>query len=170
MCAQNIYVVCCFSEFLFSKGNAVTDFHQLFIQSVSKLLYQLPVNNQIIKYKKIVKVKSIKFSGSVPKVGSCSGDCNLLAINLVSNKFIRWVSALIFIIFKRNKNNVEIMIIMILFQRLVMVKLCFHVSLKIWFPKLQVTFDWYICICGDSSVWDKSVNEFLINSNQFDKL
>jgi len=27
--------------------------------------------------------------GSVPKVGSCSGDCNLLAINLVSNKFIR---------------------------------------------------------------------------------
>ena len=29
------------------------------------------------------------FLGSVPKVGSCSGDCNLLAINLVSNKFIR---------------------------------------------------------------------------------
>jgi len=27
--------------------------------------------------------------GAVPKVGSCSGDCNLLAINLVSNKFIR---------------------------------------------------------------------------------
>jgi len=27
--------------------------------------------------------------GSVPKVGSCSGDCNLLAINLVSNRFIK---------------------------------------------------------------------------------
>jgi len=27
--------------------------------------------------------------GSLPKVGSCSGNCNLLAINLVSNKFTR---------------------------------------------------------------------------------
>ena len=27
--------------------------------------------------------------GSRPKVGSCSGNCNLLAVNLVSNKFTR---------------------------------------------------------------------------------
>ena len=28
-------------------------------------------------------------AGAVPRVGSCSGDCNLLAINLVNSKFVK---------------------------------------------------------------------------------
>ena len=31
-------------------------------------------------------------AGAVPRVGSCSGDCNLLAINLVNSKFVKWVT------------------------------------------------------------------------------